>query len=611
MAFLRDRGEERKYGWRGSMPFRPGNENAPEALSEKGDWSMIEQNVGACAPILAGGRRQDLWRTGRRLGLFAGAAGFCFVMASTALAQTTPAPTTPATASTPSATPPGPVLNDNPWDRFWAYQKWELGQPGPPPGDPNAPASRRPPPFPPSPETTPPMPFTEWPYGGSELMGANRPASVDSPFMVAIAPTGLGKWMAKANLQFYGWVDVGGNISSSTVRGGNAPGAYDYNPNTVQLDQAVVYLERTPDTVQTDHIDWGFRFSAIYGENYRYTTSYGVASYQLLKKNFIDGYDFPMVYGELFIPKIADGLLFRVGRYISLPDIEAQLAPNNYMYSHSMTYTYDNYTNTGVQATLMATKNIILQLGISVGSDTALWNAGRHLPNLYVQAGNVDPLYPNATFLKDPGAKPSYTACARFQSNSARDNIYFCADAINHGEYGYNNLQWYGVTYYHKFSDHWHISTEFWNIHENGVPNVDNPQTQAIIAGGGTPFSPQFIPFNAPNGAHCHNPNALRCNAPEMSGVFYLNYSPHPLDNFSLRGEIFDDIVGQRTGVATTYYEAGVGWQHWLSPQIELRPEVTWYHSANQPAFNGNSNTGIAPDKKTQVVASGDIIIHF
>jgi hypothetical protein len=525
-----------------------------------------------------------------------------------AIAQTAPA-AAPAAAA--PAAPAGPVLDNNPWNRFWAYQKWELGQPGPPPGDPNAPASRLPAPFPPAPETAPPMPFTEWPYGGSELMGANRPASIDSPLMVAIAPTGLGKWMAKENLQFYGWVDVGGNISTSDVKGGNAPAAYDYNPNTVQLDQAVIYFERTPDTVQTDHVDWGFRLSAIFGENYRYTTSYGVASYQLLKYNKNYGYDFPMVYGEVYIPKIAEGLLIRFGRYISLPDIEAQLAPNNYMYTHSMTYTYDNYTNTGIQFTLAATKNIFLQLGASVGSDTSIPHLGAQLTNLYVQAGNADPLYPGATFDKDPGAKPSITACARFQSDSAKDNIYFCADAINGGQYGYNNLQWFGVTYYHKFNDHWHISTEFWHMQEDGAPNVDNPTTQAIIAGGGTPFSPQFLPYNAPNGAHCHNINDLRCNAPEMSGVFYLNYSPHPLDNFSLRGEVFDDIVGQRTGTATTYYEAGVGWQHWLSPQIELRPEVTYYHAANQAAFNGNSNTGVAPDRKTQVVASGDIIIHF
>ena len=67
-----------------------------------------------------------------------------------------------------------------------------------------------------------------------------------------------------------------------------------------------------------------------------------------------------MIYGELFIPYVADGLMIRVGRYISLPDIEAQLAPNNYMYTHSFTYGYDNYTNEGIIGTVFAiTKNFI------------------------------------------------------------------------------------------------------------------------------------------------------------------------------------------------------------------------------------------------------------
>jgi len=524
-----------------------------------------------------------------------------------------PASQPPTQPSGPPPSPAGkapPKLSENVFERFIQYQAWEIGQPGPP-TDPSAPSSRRDAPFPPQPQTTPPMSFTEWPYGATTVLGANRPDSVDSPLMVAIADTDLGKWMTQAHLQFYGWVEAGGNISSSTVKGGNAPGGYDYNPNTAQLDQAVVYFERTPDTVQTDHIDWGFRLSAIYGVDYRYTTALGVASYQLLDNNNNYGYDFPMEYVELYIPHVAQGLIIRAGRYISIPDIEAQLAPNNYMYSHSITYTFDNFTNTGVVATLAATKNIFLQLGVVDGTETAAWNLGKQLPNLYVLAGNPDPLYPGTQFRKDPGAQPSVVACARFQSNDAHNDFYLCADSINHGQWGYNNLQWLGFTYYHKFNEHWHISTEFWHIQENGVPNVDNPAAQAIVAGGGTPFSPQFIPFNAPDGAHCHSVSQLSCNAPEMSGLFYLNYSPEPLDNFTLRGEVFDDIVGQRTGVATTYYEAALGWQHWLSPQIELRPEVTWYHSADQDAFNGNSNTGLAPSRKTQVVAAGDIILHF
>lgn len=382
--------------------------------------------------------------------------------------------------------------------------------------------------------------------------------------------------------------------------------AYDYNPNRIQLDQAVIYAERLPDTVQTDHIDWGFRVSAIYGVDYRYTTSYGLASYQLLQKNKSNGYDFPMLYGELYIPKIMDGLLIRVGRYISIPDIEAQLAPNNYMYSHSMTYTFDNYTNTGVVATLALNKNWFVQAGVVEGTDTALGNVGKTLKNL-----DPNPIFPGATFKKDPGAKPSFVGCVRYQSSDAKNDLYVCVDGINDGTWGYNNLQWYGFTYYHKFTDKFHVAFEMYNLHESNVPNLNNPVAASAIANGGTPFSPQYIPFNAPGAAQCSNAASLTCTATAQGIVAYWNYQFAPLDNLSLRTEYFDDRQGQRTGVATSYEDVAVGVQHWLSPQIEFRPEIAWYRANDAKAFNGNSNHGIAPSRQQAVILSADAIIHF
>jgi hypothetical protein len=295
-----------------------------------------------------------------------------------------------------------------------------------------------------------------------------------------------------------------------------------------------------------------------------------------------------------------------VGRFISLPDIEAQLAPNNYMYSHSLTYTFDNYTNTGVQFTLAATKNIFVQFGVSAGSDTSIGNTGESVVNPFP---NV--LYPGKTFLKDPGAKPSYTGCLRLQSNSANDNIYVCADAINNGVWGYNNLQWLGVTYYHKFNDQWHVALESYNLYEKNVPNISNPIVQTIAANGGAPFSTPTFARNGPSMAQCHDISSLKCTATAQSALMYLNYSPDHLNNVSFRAEYYDDMQGQRTGVKTRYAEVGLGWQHWLSPQIELRPEVTYYSSLDAPAFNGNAQRGIAPDKTYELVAAGDIIAHF
>ena len=496
-------------------------------------------------------------------------------------------------------------LGDDVATRFINYYKLEMGH-ATAPADPNAPPSRREG-WPATPESTPPMPFTEWPYGAATSIGVTRPNSTDSPFMAAIANTATGQWMQDNHIQTYGWIDPGFNVSSNTEhRGGNAPIAYMYTPDTVQLDQAVLYVDRVPDTVQTDHVDWGGRMSILYGENYRYTTAYGIASNQLLKKNDINGYDFPMMYGELYIPKVAEGLVLRLGRYISIPDIEAQLAPNNYMYSHSMTYSFDNYTNEGLVGSLAVTKNLIVQLGVVDGTETAIWNAGKTMNN-----PDPNPLYPGSKLQKDPGLQPSLVACVRYTWDNGNDNIYPCMDGINNGNWGYNNLQWYGFTYYHKFSDKWHLSFEAYDLHQRNVPNLNNPVAAAAIANGGTPFSPQYIGVNAPDAAQCNNSSALSCTATAIGTVAYLNYQFSPLDNISIRPEFYDDEQGQRTGVKTRYANFGVGWQHWMSPQIELRPEIDYDQSIDRNAFNGNPTRGVAPNRGYTALGAADIILHF
>jgi len=508
------------------------------------------------------------------------------------------------------------VLGQGFWERLVNYYILENGQAGAP-SDPKAPPARRDD-FPPAAQSTPPMPFTEWPYGGTTPLGVTRPNSVDSPLMVALANTAPGKWLSDNNFQVYGWVDVGGNFSTSTTRpGGNAPAAYLYTPNAAQLDQAVLYLDRFPDTVQKDHIDWGMRLSAIYGENYRYTTAFGTYSRQLLKQNKNNGYDFPMLYGELFIPQVADGLMLRLGRFISLPDIEAQLAPNNYMYTHSMTYTFDNYTNTGLQSTLALNKNWMVQLGLTAGTEANPRHLSEHETNPYPNVpgtgpGQVgyNPLYPGATFKADPGSLPSWTLCGRWNSDDGKTDLNACADAINKGTYGYNNLQWFGLTAYHSFTDRWHLSYELYHLYEKNVPNALNSDVQTIYANGGSPFSPAFMPYNAPNLANCGNTQALTCRAGATGTVAYLNYSPDPLNNFSIRPEMYWDPQGQRTGTAAHYKNLAFGWQHWFSPQIEVRPEVAFYHSSAD-SFNGNSNAGIAPNKRNEAILSGDVIWHF
>jgi hypothetical protein len=474
-----------------------------------------------------------------------------------------------------------PASSDNFFDRLYQAYHNEWYPPAAQPVDPNALPSRRPAPFPPQPQTQPPMPFVEWPFGGASPIGATVPNSIVSPLMQALAPTSLGELMAANHIQVYGWLNPGFNLSTNGQRGrtgknANFPAAYSYNANTLQLDQVALFVERLPDTVQKDHIDWGFRVAGIYGMNYRYTTAYGYGSYQLQKHNNPVGWDIPMAYGELYIPGPFEGLLIRLGRFISVPDIEAQLAPNNYMYSHSMLYTYDNYTNTGMMATLMLTHNWEVQFGISAGTDTAIWND---------------------TTRKDRGTQPTYTACLRWSADDGMDNSYTCANQINNGEWGYNNLNTYTTTWYHSFNSRWHIATEAWHMHQYHTPNV-------AVTGGSYAGTQFFGLRNAPYQAVCKSRTAPTCTSQEYAVLSYLNYRIGDHDNLTMRAEYFNDQTGQRTGVKTRYVNAAVGWQHWIGSSITLRPEVALYNAIDRKSFdNGN--------RRQALIFSADLIWHF
>jgi hypothetical protein len=325
-------------------------------------------------------------------------------------------------------------------------------------------------------------------------------------------------------------------------------------------------------------------------------------------------------------------MLVRIGRYISIPDIEAQLAPNNYMYTHSMTYTFDNYTNEGVQTTTALTKNWFFQFGVSVGTEAAPWHLGRTIPNPNTPGTLGAQLYPGSTMPLDPGAVPSIAAGIRWQSDNGYDNVYAVVDGINGGTWGYNNLQWKGITWYHKFNEQWHFSWEAYNLSQSRVPNALLLNSGPAAFAGTTPFS--NFNYNSPFLAICKDPNAGWCTANVYTTVMYLNYRATALDNISFRPEYYNDANGQRTGVKSRYYDLGVGWQHWFSPQIEVRPEVVYYHSVDAPAYNGNTNSnnvlnvvngagcaatqhfagavaGTCPNKNSTWLGAVDAIIHF
>jgi hypothetical protein len=416
----------------------------------------------------------------------------------------------------------------------------------------------------------PPYPFTVWPMGGTVNIG--QPNQSPYPLTTALLGGSHGDFWKESGIQLYGWINVGMNISSS--KNGpyaNAPASYIQTPNSVQLDQATLYIERDPDTVQQDHFDWGFRLTSLYGLDYRFTTSNGIFSNQLLHNNANGsignkyGYDPVMAYVDLYFPHVAEGLDLRIGRYVSLPDIEAQLAPNNYTYTHSLTYTYDCYTQTGMNGTFKLSDHWTIQAGLSASCDTAPWTKE---------------------------AKATVNLCAAYIWGNGGDNIYACANSLNNSDYSYNNLAAYYLTYYHKFKNsQWHTATESWYQYEKHTPNIFNSAAQSLLI------------INA-NGAYCDTPQELTCFAPEWAILNYTNRQLGKKDFISLRNEYFDDLKGQRTGFKTPYVEDGISWNHWIGSTLVFRPEIRFEHAFDMAAYN----TGT---KKTQVMFAGDFIFFF
>jgi len=423
----------------------------------------------------------------------------------------------------------------------------------------------------PPPVDNPPFPFTVWPIGGTPWIG--YPNSTIYPLTQALYSQEGGNWLQRANIQIYGWADVGANLSTSH-RGeyANAPAAYPQLSDTATLDQVTLYIERVPDTVQTDHFDWGFRLTNLYGFDYRFTTANGYFSQQLLNNPKSNGtignkygYDPVMAYVDLYFPHIGQGMDVRIGRYISLPDIEAQLAPNNYTYTHSLTYTYDCYTQTGINATIKWNNHWTTQFGLSGGCESAPWA---------------------------PTAKLTGNACVGYTWSAGGDNVYVCANSINDSKYSYNNLAAYYATWYHKLGESkWHNAWETWYQYESHTPNVLNPAAQSLLL------------TNA-NGAFCNNASELTCFAPEWATVEYLSRQIGKKDALIFRNEYFDDIRGQRTGFKTKYTEHGISWNHWIGTTLVFRPELRFDRAYDAPAYDSGT-------KKNQFMLAADLIWFY
>ena len=444
------------------------------------------------------------------------------------------------------------------WKRLDEAFLEQLGTPAYIPGTP--PPVRR---IPPPPFDSPPFPNADWQIGGTAgtaIIG-DPGQLAPYPLMQAIYEGPGGQAWKDSKVQIYGWVNFSGNISTShpsnKSENGNFPLVYDIRPNRMELNQIVLYVERLPDENQTDHIDWGFRVSALYGLDYRFTFSRGWFSDQLFKHNSYYGFDTPMVYFDLYIPYIFQGMNITIGRIISEPDIEAQLAPNNLMATHSLLYGFDDYCHEGIFTTTKLNAQWTLQLGIDGGTDVAIWQ-------------------------DDPGRQVTGDVMVQWIAPNQMDSVYAGANSFNKGNFGYNNLQQYVGTWTHKFNDKIYTATEAWYMYMENA--IDHPTKEVPFQSGSFPVRNGY--------------------APEWAVCNYTMFRISRDAFFTVRNEYFKDKVGSRTGFATDYSEHSIGITWWPDKLITIRPELRYDHSYAARAYDNGT-------RHNQLVFTTDVIFHY
>jgi hypothetical protein len=407
----------------------------------------------------------------------------------------------------------------------------------------------------PEPWSSPPFPGHE--YQGYPLLGVPEDDSV-YPVMRALYDGPWGQEIKDSGIKFEGWATAAGTWS--TARNTNTPAAYWIVPNRFELDQLVMKLERYPDTVQTDHIDWGFRALVLYGMDYRYTTAGGWFSDQLIQNNNLYGWDPTEMYFNVYVPGFLGGTDIRVGRWIACPDIETQYSVDNYLGSHSILFTYDTYTQTGVMVSQNIDKQWMVQAVLHAGTDMAPWYQG---------------------------ATPTGAFGVRYVTEDNNDAVYAWLNAINNAEFrhftvngvpaGHDNFNYFVATWEHRFSETFFTKTEAYIMWERNAEL------------GGTPI---LGPVESYGGGGGDNPTI-----PGMSlawGVLnYTMFAINKQDYVTVRNEVWRDDTGFRAGTAGTYTSNTLGISHNFNAVLQFRPEIGYYRNWDAAAFDNGTKHGI------------------
>lgn len=232
------------------------------------------------------------------------------------------------------------------------------------------------------------------------VAGASLPAAAPTP--------------VASRVKYSGHVQVGitGNFASPNDRQ-NFGRLFDDRANEPLLNQFVLTAERALDPAATG-FDWGFKLQGLYGSDARFIHSLGLldrTTTKILQPDIVEAY----LNLHLPVSATAGGIDVKVGKFVTLEGAEVIDNTGNIFYSHTYSFNFGiPFNHSGVLATIHATKNLDVMVGVTRGVNTSL------------KDNNDRPAFHGGlSFLNLAGGKLTVIASTHFGPDTPNDNKHY------------------------------------------------------------------------------------------------------------------------------------------------------------------------------------------
>ncbi len=154
--------------------------------------------------------------------------------------------------------------------------------------------------------------------------------------------------------------------------------------NWPQFNQAILAVNRPPDP-KAAGLDLGFQFRGLLGTDARYTQFLGQTEYLISDRTQISIVDALALAHLAVLTK--GGVDIKIGQFSSYNGYESLLSKDNFFYSHSYSYNFGPFLDTGVMSETHLTDWLDLYAGIVTGVDTTIGWPGDNNNSPSVHAG--------------------------------------------------------------------------------------------------------------------------------------------------------------------------------------------------------------------------------